>query len=36
MEGEIKVEGEMLVLNQSNISVDELCFMAKLLGVVSE
>ena len=36
MEGKIKIEGDMLVLNQNNISVDELVFMARLLGVIQD
>ena len=29
-------KGGMLVMDQRDISVDELCLMAKLLGVVEE
>ena len=36
MNGETRIEGGMLVMNQDNISVDELCFMARLLGVMDE
>jgi len=35
MEGKVEIkEDGMLVLNQENISVDELVFFARLLGVV--
>ena len=36
MEGETRIEGSMLVMDQRDISVDELCLMAKLLGVITD
>jgi len=36
MYGETRIEGEMLVMDQHNISVDELVFMARLLGVIQD
>lgn len=34
MIGETRIDGEMLIMNQDGISVDELCLMARLLGVI--
>ena len=36
MEGSMKMDNGMLVMDQRDISVDELCLMARLLGVISE
>ena len=36
MNGETRIEGSMLVMDQRDISVDELCLMAWLLGVIEE
>ena len=37
MDGEIKIRSDgMLVMDQRNISVDELVFFAKLLGVMDD
>ena len=37
MDGEIKIRSDgMLVMDQRNISVDELCLFARLLGVMDE
>ena len=36
MEGSMKMDNGMLVMDQRDISVDELCLMARLLGVIEE